>query len=536
MTNNYSFLPSDPQILTVAQASKWASRRTGRKVTTSNITYLVNYGRIPKVAKNGTLMVRVPDLEKYYQSIDGRREDAYKRSLGEDLNWRLSFEQFKEAQTTKHVHRLHPYKGKFIPQLVEYFLDSHTDEFKDTACFSPGDIIMDPFCGSGTTLVQANELGMHAIGVDVSLFNTMISNLKLSTAPLGNLTTATMLVTNRIASSIEGQNARAFEEDLLTELKAFNTEFFPSPEFRYRVRRGEIDEKQYGSDKADEFKVHFYELLKKHKVSNKIGSTSSDFMNNWYLQSVNGEIDSAKRFIDGYSDVLLRDVLRLILSRTARSSRATTHSDLATLTKPVTETYYCGKHSKICKPLFSMLGWWKRYSNDTVNRIAQFNKLRTDTLQVCMTGDARSIDIFSELHEVNAELAKLAKRQKIQGIFSSPPYVGMINYHEQHAYAYEMFNLPRNDEAEIGALRLGRGRAAREAYVEGVSSVLSNCLKYMTDECNIFLVANDKFEMYPRIAELSGLTIRKEYKRPVLNRAEGDKSAYAETIFHMKRC
>ena len=30
----------------------------------------------------------------------------------------------KEAETTKHVHRLHPYKGKFIPQLVEYFLDS----------------------------------------------------------------------------------------------------------------------------------------------------------------------------------------------------------------------------------------------------------------------------------------------------------------------------------------------------------------------------------------------------------------------------
>ena len=178
-TYNYRMLPSDNRIMTPSQASKWASERTGRKVTPSNIAYLVNYGRIPKV-DGDSLMVDVADLERYYRAVDGRREEAYKRSLGDDLNWRLSFEQFKESETTKHVHRLHPYKGKFIPQLVEYFLDSHTDEFKKEACFVQGDIVLDPFCGSGTTLVQANELGMHAVGVDVSLFNSMISNLKLS--------------------------------------------------------------------------------------------------------------------------------------------------------------------------------------------------------------------------------------------------------------------------------------------------------------------------------------------------------------------
>ena len=535
MAHNHSFLTEDARTLTVSQASKWASERTGRRVTTSNITYLVNYGRIPKIDKDGALMVRIADLERYYRSLDGRRETAYKRTIGGDLNWHLSFDQFKEAETTKHVHRLHPYKGKFIPQLVEYFLDSHTDEFKESACFSSRDIILDPFCGSGTTLVQANELGMHAIGVDVSLFNTMISNLKLCNVPLEILAKATMLVSNCTASNLEGQKARAFEEDLLAELKAFNTRYFPSPEFRYRVRNGEINEKQYGFEKATQFKTRFCDLLEKQNVINELGSGSNDFMNNWYLQSVSSEIDSARRFIDGFSDSLIRDVLRLILSRTARSSRATTHSDLATLVKPVTETYYCGKHSKICKPLFSMLGWWKRYSKDTVKRIGLFKTLRTDTMQACLTGDSRNIDIISELAVSNAELAELAMRQKIQGIFSSPPYVGMINYHEQHAYAYELFNLSRNDGAEIGPLSSGRGRQARQEYVEGVADVLSNCLSYMDDECNVFLVANDKFGLYPRIAELSGLTITKEYKRPVLNRAEGDKGAYAESIFHMRR-
>lgn len=534
--NFHGVRESDAQLLTVGQASTWATERLGRAVTPSNISYLVQYGRIPKVENGGALLVKITDLEKYYFSWERKRESSFKRRLGDDLNWHLSFEQFKEAETTKHVHRLHPYKGKFIPQLVEYFLDSHTDEFKREACFAPGDIVLDPFCGSGTTLVQANELGLHAVGIDVSLFNTMISNLKLSRVSAVDLVGIAKEVERKIAGDAQGRAAREFENELLEELRYFNGEFFPSPQYKIRVRAGEIDEDKYGAEKEREFLPKYKRLLKKHGINNAINQTGESFVTDWYLPPIQSEIRQAKKVIDNaaVADGQLRDLLRMVLSRTVRSSRATTHYDLATLIRPVTETYYCSKHGKVCKPIFSMLGWWRRYAEDTVKRIAEFEKIRTDTAQICLTGDSRRMDIFAELQRASKKSKLQKSRCKIRGIFSSPPYVGLIDYHEQHAYAYELFGLPRNDGAEIGPLSKGRGRAARQSYTEGVAQVLLNCKKYMVKDYDTFLVANDKFGLYPRIAQLAGMKIVKEYRRPVLNRSEGDKGAYAETIFHLK--
>lgn len=533
--NNDSLFSDRRKTLTIVQASKWASEQTQRNVTPANISSLIKYGSLVAVNKNGSLVIHISDLKKYYESVETRGKHVYQNKLGKDVNWRLSFEQFKEAETTKHVHRLHAYKGKFIPQLVEYFIDGHVDEFKTESCFVPGDILLDPFCGSGTTLVQTNELGMHAIGIDVSMFNAMISNLKLSSISMTDLATATTNISDALLRNEIGQRAREFEEDLLNALKAFNAEFFPSPIFRRRVQKGEINEEQYGKEHAEKFRPCFYRLLRKHNVNNNVNLESNQFIKRWFMPSVRNEIDLAKRIIEETPDALLRDTLRMILSRTARSARATTHSDLATLFRQVTATYYCSKHSKICKPIFSMLGWWKRYSVDTLKRKALFEKLRTNTMQTCLTGDSRNINIFSSLEKVNSRLAALAKRQKIRGIFSSPPYVGIIDYHEQHAYAYELFDLPRNDHSEIGAMKSGQGKQAREAYADGIVAVLRNCLKYMAKDCDIFLVANDKFDLYPGIAERADLVICKEYKRPVLNRSEGDKGVYSETIFHLGR-
>ncbi len=82
-----------------------------------------------------------------------------------NFNWRE--QDLPERKRTKHVHRLHPYLGKYIPQLVEIFLRKYQPK-----------IVCDPFAGSGTTLVEAAALGIDSVGTDVSAFNCLLAKVK----------------------------------------------------------------------------------------------------------------------------------------------------------------------------------------------------------------------------------------------------------------------------------------------------------------------------------------------------------------------
>src|SRR6187397_1687875 len=92
------------------------------------------------------------------------------------LSW--SERDLPERERTKHVHRLHPYHGKFIPQLVEALLDRY---------LTPGDHVLDPFAGSGTTLVQALESGLDATGADIAAFNCLLMRVKTAPYDLAQL-------------------------------------------------------------------------------------------------------------------------------------------------------------------------------------------------------------------------------------------------------------------------------------------------------------------------------------------------------------
>jgi hypothetical protein len=130
-----------------------AARLTGK--TPHNIRDYIQRDRIKKFdtdgniiefAKNGQLCVSMKEVRAFLYLVSQRDEKHHHAGLHPELG----FYDVPEHQRTKHVHRLHPYLGKFIPQLVEWFLLRY---------FKPGNWILDPFMGSGTTLVQANRIG-----------------------------------------------------------------------------------------------------------------------------------------------------------------------------------------------------------------------------------------------------------------------------------------------------------------------------------------------------------------------------------------
>lgn len=70
-----------------------------------------------------------------------------------------------------HTHGFHKYPAKFIPHIPKWAITKYLNGDKDK-------LVLDPFCGSGTTLVESVLAGYNAIGVDIDPLSAMISKVK----------------------------------------------------------------------------------------------------------------------------------------------------------------------------------------------------------------------------------------------------------------------------------------------------------------------------------------------------------------------
>ena len=527
-------------LITVSKASQWASDYLDKPVTASNISYLIQYAKVRKFFDSDRkVCVDREELKKYYDENIIKKDRKWKKSLGKDLNWNLSFSHLKEFETTKHVHRLHPYKGKFIPQLVEYFLNGNLNSYKKQIFFKKGDTVLDPFMGSGTTLIQAKELGLNSIGIDVSDFNCLISKVKLDDYDSNELEKISTLMLKDTLKFSNLAFDNSFDEKLKEKLNEFNARNFPVPNFKFKVQRQMVSETEYGWQKLKQFLTENKDSLRKNRTKNKVQLVNekemNSFLSKWFSKRVKQELFHCIEFLDNVKNEKVKNVLKIIISRTARSCRATQHSNLATLREPQKGPYYCGKHKKLCTPINSTSKFLRRYAIDTIKRIKEYSALKQKTHLEIIQGDSRKVNVLNQIKSTNKPFHNALKKNKIDGVFTSPPYVGQIDYHEQHAYAYELFEVKRKDHLEIGPLSKGKSQKARDDYVRGISGALSNVSKFVKQDGNFFIVANDKFNLYPTIAKKSGLEIVDQFKRPVLNRTERDTHPYSEIIFHMKK-
>ncbi len=255
---------------------------------------------------------------------------------------------------------------------------------------------------------------------------------------------------------------------------------------------------------------------------------TSVYLKTWFAPRALLEMLYYRRLIPNYH---YQDLLKVVLSRAVRSSRLIPHYDLATPKTPllVGQQYWCKKHGRYCMPIDNCITKIHAYSEDTIRRIRQFDKVRSDKTITIIEADSRNVDLRSALS--NSTIAS----RSIDGIFTSPPYVGQIDYHDQHIYAYELFGIPRKDDLEIGPKKKGKSRTAQQEYIQGIAAVFHNVLPLCKPDAKIFIVANDRFHLYPEIAKLSGLRIVDEFHRAVTKRTEQGDDPYQETIFFMMK-
>lgn len=74
-----------------------------------------------------------------------------------------------KRKNNEYTHGIHPYHAKFIPSVPREFIKKYTKE---------NDSVLDPFCGSGTTLLECMLLNRYSCGVDISYLAYLISKAK----------------------------------------------------------------------------------------------------------------------------------------------------------------------------------------------------------------------------------------------------------------------------------------------------------------------------------------------------------------------
>ena len=156
---------------------------------------------------------------------------------------------------------------------------------------------------------------------------------------------------------------------------------------------------------------------------------------------------------------------------------------------------------------------------------------------------ATRLDTLARLKEFCARARHAARRSSstatrarptpgsgFDAVITSPPYPGLIDYHEQHRYAYELLGLDDLRESELGAAAAGTSREALARYVEGIGAVLARSADALRPGAPLLVVVNDRRELYPAVLERAGLRLDGRYRRHVNRRTGLRAGEYFEDV------
>ena len=173
--------------------------------------------------------------------------DVHER-LNTIINSDLNFHNESSSYTT---HTIHAFAAKFPPQLPRTFIEQLTH---------PGDTVLDPMMGSGTTVLEAALLGRRAIGVDLDPLAVRVSRVKTRAVDHEHLRAA-------------GDSVVANASTLLRDIAALTTE-----------------------------------------IERRFDPSTQDFLNYWFTAEAQHELLALLLSIEDELDTDVREVLEIVFS------------------------------------------------------------------------------------------------------------------------------------------------------------------------------------------------------------------------------
>lgn len=119
-----------------------------------------------------------------------------------DYSWAFSDKTRKD--TSYITHGYHRYPAKFIPQIASRLVDRYTNE---------GDLVVDPFGGCGTTLVESKVVGRPSIAVDINPVAVLITKAKITPIDPVKIEKEFVAIKNRLEAYSENTKVKAPEHE-----------------------------------------------------------------------------------------------------------------------------------------------------------------------------------------------------------------------------------------------------------------------------------------------------------------------------------
>lgn len=110
------------------------------------------------------------DYNDIVEDNDAEKKIQISKVIGDiplDIEDNMYLNIFRNEE--KSIHNIALYPCKFIPQLPRWAIKKYSKE---------GDLVLDPFCGGGTTLIEGRKLNRNVIGFDYNPYAVLISKIK----------------------------------------------------------------------------------------------------------------------------------------------------------------------------------------------------------------------------------------------------------------------------------------------------------------------------------------------------------------------